>query len=140
LDPGESTFREIKMLCYKDMTFCPHWETCQVCVNDSCGRELTHKVWEEAEKIGLEVCRFMDKPSCYRKIEGGIIMSDFMDKHTPLPWIAKENKDGSWVIMRGTIVIAKFHRWDQPQWNEGNAKLIVHTCNNHDKLRGACVS
>ena len=40
-------------------------------------------------------------------------------------WKAKENKDGSWVVTSGNIVIALFNRKDFPEWNESNAKAVA---------------
>ncbi len=46
-------------------------------------------------------------------------------EHTQGKWEAKENNDGSWVVMSGSIVIAVFKRKDFPESNEPNAHLIA---------------
>ena len=55
-----------------------------------------------------------------------IMEKDILSKITQGNWIAKLNRDGSWVVMSGNIVIATLHRKDWPEWNEANAQLLVN--------------
>lgn len=50
------------MICYKDMTFCPFYSSCDT----PCYRSLTPKVVEDAEKFGLPTAQFMGPPDCYK--------------------------------------------------------------------------
>ena len=47
-------------MVYKDMTFCPFWEKCKK--GKDCRRALTKELVNEAERYGLPISRFMDKP------------------------------------------------------------------------------
>lgn len=51
------------MICYKDKTFCPFKE----CKNfgKNCDRSLTEKIKKQADKFGLPICQFTEKPSCF---------------------------------------------------------------------------
>jgi hypothetical protein len=50
------------MICYRDMTFCPHLD----CQNaEACPRALTDKVREDAKEFGLDICQFVSHPGCY---------------------------------------------------------------------------
>jgi len=51
------------MLCYKDMTFCPFWEDCIKQID--CPRCLNDNVLANAERVGLPICRFVEKPDCF---------------------------------------------------------------------------
>lgn len=42
------TQEELDMVCYKDMTFCPHHESCED--GEDCERALTDQVKKDAEK------------------------------------------------------------------------------------------
>ncbi len=55
------------MLCYRDMTFC----TFDVlCVNATeCPRPLTAQIRAEAERFGLGVCLFLERPDCFTQRE-----------------------------------------------------------------------
>ena len=53
-------------------------------------------------------------------------MKDILSKITQGEWKAKLNRDKSWVVMSGNIVIATLHRKDWPEWNESNAELIAN--------------
>ena len=53
------------MICYKDITFCSFWKECKD--GKTCWRALTEKVWDAAEKEGLPICQFLDKPDCFRE-------------------------------------------------------------------------
>jgi len=52
------------MLCYKDMTFCKFYKTCKA--GKKCGRALTKEIQDKANKIGLLICRFVNKPDCHK--------------------------------------------------------------------------
>jgi hypothetical protein len=51
------------MMCYKDMTFCPFFGNCAK--RDTCHRPLTTEVVIAAEKLGLPVSQFAEKPECH---------------------------------------------------------------------------
>jgi len=55
------------MICYKDMTFCPHYETCAT--GAKCCRALTPDVVEAAGKWwgtdGAPIAQFAYPPDCY---------------------------------------------------------------------------
>jgi hypothetical protein len=51
------------MICYRDMTFCRYYTTCQY--GSGCPRARTKKVIEAAENFGLPVSVFGTKPKCY---------------------------------------------------------------------------
>ena len=51
------------MLCYKDKTFCPFYGDCKH--GHDCERAETPEVIVRADKIGLPICSFADKPSCW---------------------------------------------------------------------------
>lgn len=42
------TQEELDMMCYRDMTFCEHYETCED--GKTCERSLTDKVKKDADK------------------------------------------------------------------------------------------
>ena len=49
------------MICYKDMTFCSYYKECE---RKDCVRALTPEVVQAAEKFGLPICQFAEKPDC----------------------------------------------------------------------------
>lgn len=53
------------MICYRDMTFCKFYRDCKL--KNKCGRALTERVERQAEKNGLPVCQFCDKPECWKE-------------------------------------------------------------------------
>ena len=53
------------MICYRDRTFCPFYETCKE--GKRCSRSLTPRVKEHAEELGLPVCQYANKPECHKK-------------------------------------------------------------------------
>jgi hypothetical protein len=54
---------ENKMMCYRDKTFCPFVK----CSDKSCHRVLTKKIIKDAKEFGLPICRYVDKPDCYKE-------------------------------------------------------------------------
>jgi len=50
------------MICYKDMTFCSYYNGCD---EEDCDRKLTPEVEAAAEKFGLPICQFLNKPDCW---------------------------------------------------------------------------
>lgn len=55
------------MLCYKDKTFCPFWESCQNA--EDCPDKLTEEVLRDASQVGLFVMQYIAPPKqCY--VEG----------------------------------------------------------------------
>jgi len=59
--------KEDYMICYKDITVCSFWKECKD--GKTCWRALTEKVWDAAEKEGLPICQFLDKPDCFKEEE-----------------------------------------------------------------------
>lgn len=61
------------MICYRDMTFCPFWKECKD--GKGCDRALTPEVKKKAVewfgKYGAPICRYVDKPRCFRGIKNG---------------------------------------------------------------------
>ena len=59
--------REIKMLVYRDMTFCDYYKKCMS------GKECPRAYTKEAEALsisfGLPVPRYVDKPDCFGEIK-----------------------------------------------------------------------
>lgn len=56
----------LKMICYRDRTFCPFWTECKH--GDRCTRALTQGIKDQAQKIGLPVMCFAEKPlECYEE-------------------------------------------------------------------------
>ena len=55
------------MICYKDKTFCPFWETCLH--GTECDRALTEEVKKAAKDFGLPTALFATPPRCYKKKE-----------------------------------------------------------------------
>lgn len=55
------------MICYRDMTFCEHYETCKNA--KWCSRPLTPEVKEQAKKWwgddDAPIARFVNKPECH---------------------------------------------------------------------------
>lgn len=58
-----------KMMCYRDMTFCPYFKECKE--GGLCSRALTDEVKENAKKWwgkeGAPICRFIEKPECFKE-------------------------------------------------------------------------
>ncbi len=55
------------MLCYRDRTFCPFSESCKL--GSECHSALTKEVEEGANRIGLPIAQFVNKPQCYKQKE-----------------------------------------------------------------------
>lgn len=53
------------MMCYKDMTFCSYWTDCRDA--EGCSRPLTKRIEQRAKEVNLPICRFKDKPDCWRR-------------------------------------------------------------------------
>jgi hypothetical protein len=54
------------MMCYRDMTFCPFWQEC--IRGHNCERALTKTVEHRAALAKLEICRWTEKPECFKEI------------------------------------------------------------------------
>ncbi len=54
------------MICYLDMTFCSFYQECE---KYDCPRALTPEVKKRAEKIGLPICQFIEKPDCFKEVK-----------------------------------------------------------------------
>jgi len=54
------------MICYKDKTYC-RFEDCKNFGDKKgdCDRSLTKEVEKEAEKFGLLICSFAERPDCF---------------------------------------------------------------------------
>jgi hypothetical protein len=63
------------MICYMDRTFCPFYEGC-VKAHTICSRPLTPEVRAAAEKFGLPVSVFSQRPDCYKTL-GEVLSEDF---------------------------------------------------------------
>lgn len=57
------------MICYKDRTYCPFWETCTG--HPQCGRALTEEVKQDAHKCQLAISQYVARPQCYTRAEEG---------------------------------------------------------------------
>lgn len=55
------------MLCYRDMTFCPHWIGCVA--GADCRRAATQSVERAADDFGLPLALFSDKPKCFVHVD-----------------------------------------------------------------------
>lgn len=55
------------MMCYRDMTFCTHYETCEL--GATCPRALTQQVKDDAElwMKNPPICIYTDNPWCYKE-------------------------------------------------------------------------
>lgn len=51
------------MICFSDMTFCPFYKDCAKAWN--CHRPLTEKVEQAAQRAGLPISAFAEKPDCH---------------------------------------------------------------------------
>ena len=54
------------MLCYRDMTFCPFWETCKN--GSECYRALTADVSAKAIEFNMGISQYCEQPECYIEI------------------------------------------------------------------------
>lgn len=54
------------MICWKDMTFCSFWRECANAAD--CRRALTDDVVLDAQRHGLPVATFVEKPECFEQI------------------------------------------------------------------------
>lgn len=52
------------MICYKDMKFCPFYQTCKQ--GRKCYRALTEIVQKLAQDSKLPICTYTEKPGCYK--------------------------------------------------------------------------
>jgi len=55
------------VLSYRDTTFCSFHDTCKD--GEGCTRALTDEVKAGADKIGLPICQWAEKPKCYKEAE-----------------------------------------------------------------------
>lgn len=57
-------------MCYRDMTFCGYYVDCKD--GKECTRALTPAVFVKAETWMKDapICRFVEKPTCYKEING----------------------------------------------------------------------
>lgn len=53
------------MICYADRTYCPFWNDCKR--GSDCRRALTEAVKDRANKSGLPICVYVDKPQCIQE-------------------------------------------------------------------------
>lgn len=56
-------------MCYRDRTYCPH-QYHQDCIkSDDCSRVPTYEDYDVAERIGLHICQFAEKPHCFEEVK-----------------------------------------------------------------------
>lgn len=55
------------MLCYRDMTFCTFDALCANA--PGCPRPLTARIRADAERLGLGICTFLERPDCFTQRE-----------------------------------------------------------------------
>lgn len=55
------------MICYRDMTFCPFFGDCKKA--DVCSRPLTADVVISAQRFGVPISQFAEKPQCHEPVE-----------------------------------------------------------------------
>ena len=55
------------MICYLDKTWCSFYLDCDK--GQTCIRALTPEVSKAAEAAHLPICRFLDKPTCFKQTE-----------------------------------------------------------------------
>ena len=55
------------MECYRDMTFCQFYADCKSGKN--CFRALTPLIVDNAKAWDLPICKFTDKPDCFKQIK-----------------------------------------------------------------------
>lgn len=53
------------MMCYKDKTYCPFWDSCLA--GQECPDALTPDVELAANEFGLPISIEMEPPECYQK-------------------------------------------------------------------------
>ena len=53
------------MICYRDRTWCSYYLKCLS--GPTCDRALTPLVTLRANAIGLPVCKYVDKPTCFEE-------------------------------------------------------------------------
>ena len=52
------------MICFRDMTFCSFYKEC---AETKCHRALTPEIKHAAERTGLGICQFAEKPECFKE-------------------------------------------------------------------------
>jgi hypothetical protein len=52
---------------YKDKTFCSFYESCFM--GADCNRALTQRHIDRAKNLALRICKYEEKPDCYREGE-----------------------------------------------------------------------
>jgi hypothetical protein len=55
------------MICYKDKTFCSYFQDCAH--RKECKDKLTHGVKSAAERTGLLISQWSEKPGCWERID-----------------------------------------------------------------------
>ena len=53
------------MLCYRDRTFCPFYTDCKH--GHDCTRAEKPAVIKDADRVGLPISSWLDKPSCFEE-------------------------------------------------------------------------
>ena len=61
------------MICYRDRTYCPFFHDCKHSHTNGgdCRRPATPEVKADAERVGLWLAVWMEKPDCHELKEGG---------------------------------------------------------------------
>jgi ribosome-associated protein YbcJ (S4-like RNA binding protein) len=95
-----------EMMCYRDMTFCPYWKSCKDGKN--CPRALTAEVEESANKTGLLIDQWCEKPECFKKY----ILLDVVWKQG----MANSKGQAKRLIIQGAIKLNGeiVTKWDSP--------------------------
>ena len=52
------------MICYRDMTFCSYYLSCE---EENCDIALTEEIEACAEKVGLPIAQISGKPLCFKE-------------------------------------------------------------------------
>ena len=51
------------MMCYRDRTYCGYWRECAN--GRICAAALTSEVMDMAEREGLPICQYAERPECF---------------------------------------------------------------------------
>ena len=65
------------MMCYKDRTFCTFFAKCSDA--DKCGRALTNKIRNDAQRFNMPVSVYTNTPECFVEIESADIVDEVTD-------------------------------------------------------------
>jgi hypothetical protein len=60
---------EAEMICYRDRTFCGFYKDCKN--SKACIIKLLPEVQEDADKFGLPIAQYAEKPNCHSDNDAG---------------------------------------------------------------------